>query len=111
MSWSRMVFLKSVLMPGVIPFICLFFADFSPGAFAESRALSMGSRGFPSMPFVYLFPLLAALNGMPQRLRGTETSAWNALWSVRVLPPLHLVWAMMRLPYRSKTEECLFLSP
>ena len=59
MSWSRMAFLALAIMSGIIPFICLFFADFSPGTFAASRALSMGSRRFPGMPFVCLFPLLA----------------------------------------------------
>ena len=57
--------------------------------FAASRAFSMGSRRFPSMPFVCLFPLLAALNGMLQRPRDTAADALNALWSVRVWSPLH----------------------
>ena len=75
MSWFRMAFLTSIIMLGKIPLIFLFFADFSPGVFAESRALSMGSRRFPCMPFISLFPLLAALNGMPHRLRDTVTAA------------------------------------
>ena len=66
LSWFRMVFLTSVAMPGMIPLTCLFFADFSPGVFAKSRTLPMGPGRFP---------LLAALNGMPQRLRGTATAA------------------------------------
>ena len=70
----------------------------------------MGPRRFPRMPFVCLFPLLAALNGMLQRLEDTVAAAWNALWGVRVWSPLHLVWAMMRLPYRSTMKECSFLS-
>ena len=59
MSWIRVMFLTSVVMPEMIPLICLFFADFSPGVFAASRDLLMGPRRFPSMPFVCLFPLLA----------------------------------------------------
>ena len=80
----------------------------SPVVFAESRALSMGPRRFPSMPFACVFPLLAALNGMTQRSRDAATAARNALWSVRVWSPLNLVWAMMRLPCRSMTKECHF---
>ena len=75
MSWFRMAFLTSAIMPGVIPLVCLFFAGFSRGAFAASRALSVGPRGFQSMPFVCLFTLPAALNGMPQRPRDTVTAA------------------------------------
>ena len=44
MSWFRMAFLTSMVMLGVIPLTCLIFADFFPGVFAESHALSMGSR-------------------------------------------------------------------
>ena len=40
MSWFRMALLTSVVIPGVIPLICFFFADFSPGAFAASRPLN-----------------------------------------------------------------------
>ena len=68
MSWFRIAFLAPIITPGMIPLICLFFATFYPRAFAASRALSVGSGGFPSMPFVCLFHLLAALNGMPQGL-------------------------------------------
>jgi hypothetical protein len=106
-----MAFLTSIIMSGVILLTCLFFVEFSPGDFAASRALSVGSRGFPSMPFVYLPPLLAALNGMPQSPRGAVTAAWNALWRVWVWSPLHLAWAMMQFPYRPMTKECPFLSP
>ena len=75
MSWFRMAFLTLIVVPGMIPLICLFIVDFYPGVFAESRALSLGPRSFPSIPFVCLFPLLAALNGMPQWLRGTVIAA------------------------------------
>jgi len=44
MSWFKMAFLTSIMRSGMIQLICLFFAPFSPGVLAASRALSMGSR-------------------------------------------------------------------
>ena len=62
--------------PGFVGAVHCYMA-FSPGAFAAPRALSVEPRGFPSIPFVCLLPLLAALNGMPQRPRNTVMAAWT----------------------------------
>ena len=43
-SWFRMAFPTSVIMPGMIPLICIFFVNFSPGALAAPRALRTGQR-------------------------------------------------------------------
>ena len=111
MSWFRMAFPKKIIVLGVVPSICLISTLFSQGVFAALRALLVGPRRFPSMPFICSLPLLAALNGMLQGPRDNVKAAWNLLWAVRVLLPLHLVWAMIRLPYRPMTKDCQFLSP
>ena len=80
MKWFIMAFLTSKMLLGMVPFICLFFAPFSPVVCAASRGLLMGSGRF----FVCLFPLFAAFNGMPERPRDAVAASWNALWSMRV---------------------------
>ena len=59
MSWFRMAFLTPIVMPGMIQLIC---------PLGEAKEVF-------EYTLACLFPLLAALNGMPQRPRDAATAA------------------------------------